>query len=223
MAKNSFSDQEILVLDQFLKTMILEDTDRVQRGEVYTHLKDKIGVELQESHWLIALSDTIKSGKISGYKIIRGAYGGISKDNPQVADNKKSLDTSSSASQTRSVKGGLPSNKVSPPAPPAPPLPTKVEERAAPAHHGYTRRHLWINRKLFLVPMLMSDIRKLLSDVLDCSEDENGEITFDGVKWKCKDIALLERFLLNYFHALNVGESDPILNDESGVPIELML
>jgi hypothetical protein len=84
-------------------------------------------------------------------------------------------------------------------------------------------RHLWIERKLYLIPRSSKDILMLINQVFLGIEDSNGLITFDGKKYKINNIDIFERFLMYWLLAQSMPESDPVLNDGSNIPIELQI
>lgn len=83
-------------------------------------------------------------------------------------------------------------------------------------------RHLWIERKLYLIPRSSKDILMLITQVFLGIEETNGLITFDSKKYKIDNIDIFERFLMFWLMSQSSGESDPILN-ESEIPVELMI
>lgn len=86
-----------------------------------------------------------------------------------------------------------------------------------------TLRHLWIERRLYLIPRSSKDILSAINQVFLGHEDTNGLITFDGKKYNITGIDIFERFLTGWLMSITNGESDPILNDESGIPVELQI
>lgn len=86
-----------------------------------------------------------------------------------------------------------------------------------------TLRHLWIERKLYLIPRSSKDILSAIHQVFLGHEDTNGLITFDGKKYNLTGIDIFERFITSWLMAMSNGESDPILNDGSGIPVELQI
>jgi len=84
-------------------------------------------------------------------------------------------------------------------------------------------RHLWIGRKLYLIPRSSKDILMLINQVFLGMEEINGLITFDGKKYKIDNVDVFERFLMAWLMAIEEVESDPILNDGSGMPVELLI
>ncbi len=86
-----------------------------------------------------------------------------------------------------------------------------------------TLRHLWIERKLYLIPRSSKDILSAINQVFLGHEDKNGLITFDGRKYNLSNVDIFERFLTGWLMACSDGESDPILNTENCVPIELQI
>ena len=86
-----------------------------------------------------------------------------------------------------------------------------------------TLRHLWVERTLYLIPRSSKDILMLIQKVFLGIEDTNGIITFDGKKYKIGNIDIFERFLQFWLLSLKDGESDPILNNENCIPVELMI
>lgn len=83
-------------------------------------------------------------------------------------------------------------------------------------------RHLWVGRKLYLIPRSSKDILLLINQVFLGMEEANGIITFDGKKYKIDNTDIFERFLLSWLMAVLDNESDPILSD-SEMPVELMI
>jgi len=86
-----------------------------------------------------------------------------------------------------------------------------------------TVRHLWIDKKLYLIPRSTKDILMLINQVFLGVEDLNGIVTFDGKKFKINNIDIFERFLIFWLMGINNGESEPILNTENGIPVELQI
>lgn len=54
-------------------------------------------------------------------------------------------------------------------------------------------------------------------------EDTAGLITFDGKKYKINNVDIFERFLTFWLMSLSGGESEPLLNVDSEIPVELQL
>ncbi len=234
-----FSDNDIKLIDEWLSEN-LEYLGKVQRPDVYAALGSKTDEKLDEAKWSAALSFNIKSGRLAGYTTMRGRYGGILKGNgeeeaasneaPKPAEKKPSIKVKMPSSISAKINTVLsrpekteketvvvedePQPKPRPQAPP--PAPTYKTIFHFP-------RHLWIDNRMFLVSRSTSDIRKLLVEVLKCSLDDNGAVTFDGKRWSCSDVDLLERFLSGFFHAVEAGESIPVLDDGSGISVELRL
>lgn len=84
-------------------------------------------------------------------------------------------------------------------------------------------RHLWVERKMYLIPRSSKDILLLINSVFLGIEEANGLITFDGKKYKLDNIDLFERFLTSWLLAVQACESDPVLGDGSEIPIELQI
>ena len=88
-----------------------------------------------------------------------------------------------------------------------------------------TARHLWVNRKLYLVPRSSYDILKAIKDCFLGVETTAGNITFDGKQYMIALHleAVFERFLTQWLMSTADGESDPILGDGSEIPVELQI
>jgi hypothetical protein len=86
-----------------------------------------------------------------------------------------------------------------------------------------TLRHLWIERKLYLIPRSSKDILSAINQVFLGHEDKNGLITFDGKKYNISHVDVFERFITGWLMGMTDGESDPILNSENCVPVELQI
>lgn len=207
VTEQSFNDDDIKLIDEWLK-LELPKKKHIQRGDVYAALKDKVSFKDEEARWTNTLSLNIKSGRLAGYDIVRGRFGGVtfSKDNKlAVSESVSSRVNSTSAPASAPV---LQSQQVS-------------------ARYQFKfPKNLWIGRKRFKVSSTSASVQKLLVNVLQCSSSPNkpSNVTFDGKEWYCSyDEKLLERFIVEFFNAISDGESDPVLDDESGVPVELRI
>lgn len=85
-----------------------------------------------------------------------------------------------------------------------------------------TLRHLWVERRLYLIPRSSKDIQMLIDQVFLGIEEANGLITFDGKKYKLDNIDIFERFLTCWLMSVASGESDPILSN-SDISVELII
>lgn len=85
------------------------------------------------------------------------------------------------------------------------------------------QRHLWIGRKLYLIPRSSSDIKMLIVSVMQAFEDKSGNVTFDNIKYKIDQVDIFERFLIHWLMAVANGESEPIMNENHEISVELQV
>lgn len=83
-------------------------------------------------------------------------------------------------------------------------------------------RHVWIDGQEYRVPMLMKKIHSLVNNVLMGHQKEGGPVVFDGKGFDIADKALFKRFL-EFHGAIHCGQSEPVLDDGSGIPVELRI
>jgi hypothetical protein len=205
ITEQSFNDDDIKLIDEWLKSE-LPKKKHIQRGDVYTALKEKVSFKDDETKWTNTLSLNIKGGRLAGYDIVRGRFGGVTFSK----DNKLSVNEPVTAKVNSSSATAMP----------------LLQSQQVNARYQFKYpKHLWIGRKRFKVSSTSASVQKLLVNVLQCSNSPNkpSNITFDGKVWHCSDEKLLERFIVEFFNAISDGESDPVLDDESGVPVELRI
>ena len=58
--------------------------------------------------------------------------------------------------------------------------------------------------------------------VLGGCEGPNGDVVFNGKRYEC-DAKLFEGTILHCLNAWHEGESDPVLDDGRGIPVELRI
>ena len=82
-------------------------------------------------------------------------------------------------------------------------------------------RHIWVGRKLFRLMTTFDRLEELVIAVLGGTKNESGQIVFNGKRYDC-DVSLFER-TLKFLGAWTEGESDPVLDDGSGIPVQFRI
>ena len=85
-------------------------------------------------------------------------------------------------------------------------------------------RHVWVNRRLYRVRGTFASLHAVVYSVLRGKQTEDGEVVFDGKRWGGFDVDLFERIIIYTLHAWQEsGDSEPVLDDGSGIPVELRI
>lgn len=195
-----FTDDEIKIIQDFVDENIIGEQSMTAK-QLSAAINDKSARHIPESTFCNALSCTVRAGRITGIQ------GRRRKGYVRVDETPEESSSSEEKGQVEEPKANLPA------APKAAPLKPKIPIRY---------RHVWVKRTLYRVPMLTRDIKKLITGVLHGKQEQGGTVVFEGVEHNVPDEKLLERFF-GFNGAIECGESDPILDDGSGVPIELRI
>jgi len=232
--------EDVAVIQSFLDKNVGPGNPLTGRN-IYAALQSKITSNVIESSFLASLSANVHAGYIVGV-MPRRKVGYV--QSPREAAKAKPTTTSTYTPRRKSdpPKANTDDTTVetkrvvvahaSKPIPvvgAAPLVPEKTRSSDDVRQHWWAvwghsiPRHVWVERKLFRVPRTFHDIRLLTIHVLNGREDENGTVTFDGKKYSCPQPEIMERFLTHFLFAIEQGESDPVLNDETEVPVELRM
>lgn len=201
--KLQFSEGDLQRVREFIDQTLAND-GRVFRKEVFDGISGQLEIEFNEVSFTHLLGETIKAGVLP-YRMVKGKFGGIlpasSKPEPgeELEDPPPADDISSLIDQ---VSQQLPSA-------PKPP-------------EGWTyARKVWIDKKLFLVHRPYTEMHRFLTNVLLGSAKEGGPIVFNGIAYTCEHPNVMARFLTEWLRALPSGESEPVLQGDSDVPVDL--
>lgn len=83
-------------------------------------------------------------------------------------------------------------------------------------------KHVWIGQTMYRVMCPFARLEKVIISTLNGRKEEDGPIAFNGECWTCSDVDMFEKILVNVLFAeLQQKSSEPVLNDESGIPVEL--
>jgi hypothetical protein len=103
----------------------------------------------------------------------------------------------------------------------AKPLPVASKPPPTPPEGYRYARYFWIGRDFYLIPKSYDEISRLVFLVLGGREAMDWNVSFKGKKFRCDHLEILEKFLLHYILARKMGECDPVLDDGTGMNIEL--
>lgn len=85
-------------------------------------------------------------------------------------------------------------------------------------------RHVWVGRKLYRVRGGFDTLHAVVFSVLRGKQTEDGEVVFDGKRWGGFDAELFERIIIHTLFAWQQSsDSEPVLDDGSGIPVELRI
>ncbi len=199
-----FSVKDAELIKMFLETK--DPSQRITRIDLYNQFRQVIAARLTENQWLAELSKSFKDGKIAGWEVVKGRFGGI-----------KKIDlTKIKVPPTQIKKQAIPVKKLqvalTPPEPKPvvvskpvvkPTIPDNIKELAAELVKKKIPARLTIRDKKFELPESNAKIRALLIHVIEAKEDPEGFIVFNDKKYTCTDIQAeyLDKFLFWYFGA----------------------
>jgi hypothetical protein len=95
-----------------------------------------------------------------------------------------------------------------------------TKPHAVPAPRHVSARHIWVGRKLYRLVTTFERMEELVMFVLE-GKSGDGDVVFNGKKYSCPS-TLFER-TIQFLGAWFENECDPVLDDGSGVPVELRL
>ena len=98
---------------------------------------------------------------------------------------------------------------------PSAPAPKKEEFRHA--------RYVWIGKKMFSVPRSNATIETMITTVMGGRPSADGEVVFSGRRWSCEHTDIFERFVTSFLFGLYKGDSEPVLDDGTGMSVELRI
>lgn len=84
-------------------------------------------------------------------------------------------------------------------------------------------RHVWIENRLYRVNKTYSDLEKIVGVVFGGKRSDNGPIVFNGEHWVCDSVSTFERLINHTLFGKFEKECEPVLNDGSGIPVELRM
>lgn len=86
----------------------------------------------------------------------------------------------------------------------------------------YRRRHVWVNKELIKVPMLFDRLERLVQIMGGMRSDRTAPIVFNGRGWSVSNVEQFREMMI--FHGgVSEGYSEPIFEEEDGIPVELKI
>ena len=120
------------------------------------------------------------------------------------------------------TKTAKPASGPAAPAPEPTPTPANQPKPIRGHSHSTFARHVWVGRKLYRVRGTFQPLEDVVFKVLKGAESPNGDVVFNGKRYGC-DSKLFEGIIIHCLYAWHEGESDPVLDDGSGIPVELRI
>lgn len=215
---------DIQIIDETLRDTLIGDA-KLYRAAIYALVKNKLVSKLNEADFCQSLSLNINTGRLPGYKITVGQYGGVQINNNANSTANKDYDNiiptgikKRSPKEKPEIVGDIPPNLIDKP------YVSPLQPEQNKAISGSSRsRHVWIDRKLYRVTTTFTELEKLAVVVLRGKQETGGRITFNGKQYNCCDTEVFERYITVMMNAVPNGESDPVLDDGSGIPVELRI
>ncbi len=218
MSELAFTKEELDTIQSFVSEKIV-GSKSMTAVDMYKKLKSKLREDVTESRFKGWLSLAVKEGKIVGIKGKR-RVGYVSATCP-------------ASSPPSSPAVDIPST-VKPASEPAP-----ASEQPANEPDSYSfvndrlisRRmrnrspfahHIWVDRKCYRVVGNWDPIEAIVFQVLNGKQDPEGRVVFNGKRYEC-DVDLFEKIIVNVLAVIYDGESDPVLDDGSEIPVELRI
>lgn len=228
-----FSDQELTIIQQFVDKNIVGEKSLTAK-EVYHLVKNQLPrKDIAEARFIPAMSVSVRSGNITG---IRGKKRvgyvriGSSKDTkaPPSLSNAPVEDIDEQEEEVVTAKTLTPISAA-----PKPIVIKTKEEAAIEASDALSRRrqlnakkhahHIWVHRKCYRIMSEWRPLEAIVYAVLKGKQsDSTGDIVFNGKRYDC-NTELFESIIVHTLGAYLDGESEPVLDDESGIPVELRI
>jgi len=96
-------------------------------------------------------------------------------------------------------------------------------DHTKPATNSHAR-HVWVGRRLYRVRGTFEILNAVVFSVLRGRATDDGEVVFNGKRWGGFDAELFERIIVYTLHAWQESsDSEPVLDDGSGIPVELRI
>jgi hypothetical protein len=216
----NLTQADITVIQEFVDRKLIAPKRSMPSGDIYSGVKASLLKDLGEPLFKLAFSANVKLGIIVGIESARRAgYTPckVSSTSPIVTKPEPKEESTEEDGSPIVVS---PVELVAGAHQPAPlPAPKPVNNNIFKHAH-----HLWIGRRMFKVTRTFKDLETLVCEVLGGMKSEEGNVVFNGEKYSCNTNAfVLEKFITTFFGAIEVGNTDPELNNDSGVPVELRI
>jgi len=216
------SQADVDMIQIFVDENIIAKNQSMIAKQIYAAIKDKLErADMPESVFMGGLSANVRGNYIVGI-IGKKRIGYVSCDKVElkfkptaeikIPRSKRSIVSITSEDTSSSVTspGALPQKELAK-------APSRIMADYKHAHH------VWIGRRMFKVKRSFKDLEILLCDILEGKKEDGGLITFNGESYSCNSNRIFEAFITSFLGAMQCGESDPVLNDDSGVPVELRI
>jgi len=199
----TLSQEDILLI----KTTLIEQVDKHQSTgalKVFELVKDKLSVQIDESHFRTTLALMLENGMIEGYITKRGRNGGIYKKEIKV----------STPDDHPTIAIPKPITPIIPPPIPQTPYLSKREpvSKTDPIKNKLydlsENFFLKIKEEVYKIPCNKLYIKGLLEKAFEAQEDINGDIEFLGIKYTISNQKTFENVLLWFLNAVILRTSD---------------
>lgn len=215
------ADDKSIVQD-FVNKNIIGPNKSMTAKQIYATIKDSLSrKDLSESAFMGSLSANVRGGYIAGVEGKRrvGYVKAGVKSIPAPA-----LTAPVNASDVISEKEPAKAPEVSNNTETVKFQPTSAQLRNISKH----AHHVWVGDVLgryseYRVLRTFGDLEKLVINVLGGRKSDNGLIVFNGERYACESSLIFEKLIVGFFGGVRAGESEPVLNDGSGIPVELRI
>ena len=235
-----FNEQDIDVIQRFADQHIIGDK-KMTAKQIFAGVKGGMHKDMKESSFCATLSKSIGEGQIKGIASMgRGRAGGYGRvgDGPVVKPAIAEV-----VPEIEPVKPAV--AEIEPATPPTvipattvvhPPIQPEFKKALMQEPEGnkniearrrrvgmsrYTDR-VWIGRKCYkLFDSKYELLNNLVFKVLGGSANDNGPITFGGVRYRVDDLPMFERVVVHLLYGFYEGDSDPLVDDGSELPLWL--
>lgn len=218
------TQEDVDMVQIFVDENIIAKKESMIAKEIFAKIKDRLSrVDMPESVFMGGLSANVRGGYIVGIEG-RRRVGYVVCD--RVAANIKPIGGSPPRARKTHVDVSTTIEKVTTTTIDEVEIskPKEIPKSATRIMNDYKHaHHVWIDRKEYRVKRSFKDIEMIVCDILQGKKNENGSITFNGNRYSCEDCRALEKIMAHFLGAIQFGESDPVLNDDSNIPVELRI
>lgn len=188
-----FAPEDLTLIQSLVDECVIAAHSPMTSGAMYEKLAERLSKKMSQSTFSCALSAAVKEEKILGI-VGRQKVGYCSPDS------------------IRKAPTILPESLS---------VPVVVTKPLAIPPPRYTQaRHIWVGRRLYRLSTTFERLEELVMYVLEGNRG-NGEVVFNGKQYSCSP-SLFER-TIKFLGAWYENDCDPVLDDDSGIPVELRL
>lgn len=221
------SNEDLSIIQRFVDETIVGEK-YVQSKQVYEAVRTELNSLVPRTTFCSSFSLNVRAGRIAGIAGARGkGYHRVG--SPTVASHKTTPSPPPPEFEPEANEKPAPEIKVA--APPAPKTPITGAYKTTFSSDRRRREHalckhtnrVWIERRCY---KLFDPRYELLNDLVfkvmsGGSQKEGGPICFEGKQYTVDDLPLFMRIVEHILIGFYEGDSDPVLDDGSGLPLWL--